>query len=299
MEFRRTIIVDNEVPAADGTYTYDLPVAPLSHLVLTICGENETAEATAAEICAAVTAVRVLHRGSSLISMSAADLLALNHILLRREPIIGNQAVTVDDLRSISLVVPMGRFPYDPEEAFPSSKAGELQLQLVVDIAVTHLDAVRLQVEALELPGASPSRHLKATTLGATPTATGDFDLDLPVRNKYAGILVWGTTIPDATPRANTINAFKLLADNTERLISSSNWESMHGDLALRCGMIPGYHAAFGDDNIAHYCYLDFDPRDNSAFLLDTAALAALKLRLEIGVADEPIRAIPVEIQAS
>ena len=130
MDFRRTIIVDNEVPPADGTYTYDLPVAPLSHLMLTICGENETAEATPAEICAAVTTVRVLHRGSSIIAMSSADLLALNHILLRREPIIGNQVVDVDDLRSLSLVVPMGRFLYDPDECFPESKAGELQLQL-------------------------------------------------------------------------------------------------------------------------------------------------------------------------
>lgn len=297
MDFRRTIILDNYVPTADGTETFDLPVSPLSHLCLTICGENLAAEATPAEICSNVPSVRVLHRGSSVINMSAEDLLALNHILLRKEPIIGNQDPAVDDLRSLGLIIPMGRFLYDPDECFPESKAGELQLQLEFDIATTHLDALRLQVEAVELPEAHPRQHLKATTLTATPGALGDFDLDLPVRNRYAGILLYSTTIPDASPRANTINAIKLLADNTERLISAANWECLHADLVQRCGMYPGYIAAQGDDNIAHYSFADFDPRDNSMFLLDTAPLAALKLRIEIGVLDEEIRAIPVEIQ--
>ena len=299
MDFRRTIIVDNVTPAADGTETYDLPVAPLSHLNLTIqCLNLAAVEATPEEICDAITNIRVLHRGSSILQMSARDLLALNHIIFRRQPIIFNQDAAINSVRALGLVIPMGRTPFNPAESFPESKAGELQLQLTVDILTAAITGLILQVEAVELPEARPTQHLKATTLSETFTATGDFDMPLPIRNRYAGILCYSSIVPTGVVWDTVLDKVKLLADNSERIYSAANWESLHADLLFRCGMYPGYIPASGDDDIVNYAYLDFDPVDDSQFLLDTRDLAALTLRVTVGVAGT-VRLIPVEVQAA
>lgn len=299
MDFRRTIIVDNVTPAADGTETYDLPVAPLSHLNLTIQALNLAAvEATPEELCDMVTNVRVLHRGSSIIQMSARDLLALNHVMFRRQPIIFNQVAAINSVRALGLVIPMGRKPFDPEECFPESKAGELSLQLTVDILTAALTGLILQVEAVELPDARPTLHLKATTLAETFAATGDNDMPLPIKNRYAGILCYSSIVPTTIAWDTVLDKVSLLADNAERLYCDANWESLHADLLFRCGMYPGYIAASGDDDIHKYSYLDFDPLGDSQFLLETRDLAALTLRVTVGVAGT-VRLIPVEVQAA
>ena len=298
MDFRRTIIVDNVTPPADGTYTFDLPVAPLSHLNLTLQALNvAAAEATPEEICDIVTNVRVLYQGTSIIQMSARDLLALNHVLLRRQPIIFNQVAAISSTRALGLIIPMGRKPFNPDECFPESKAGDLQLQLTVAIAPTALTGAILQVEAVELPDARPSQHLKATTLSETFTATGDQDMPLPIRNRYAGILVYSSIVPTTTSWNTVADQLKLLADNTERLYHACNWESLHADLVFRCGMYPGYIPASGDDDIVKYSLIDFDPLGDSQFLLETRDLAGLLLRITVGIAGT-VRLIPLEIQA-
>jgi len=295
MQFLRTVIVQDVTPAADGDVTYDLPVNPVSHINLTIKCLNVTNEATVAEIAALIVNVQVLHRGTSIIQMSGPDLLALNHLLLRHAPIVANQIATDNATRSLALIIPFGRTLYNPSECFPESKAGELQLRLTVDIENAGADGLILQIEATELLGASPSRHLKATTLTTTPAATGAHDIDLPIENPYAGIMLWGTTIPATTAWTTTIDQVKLLADNTEIFYSLANWESLHAEIVTRPGHQPGYILADGDDQIAHYSYLDFSPHDKDDFLLNSGPLSSLKLRVTVGNADA-IRVIPVEL---
>lgn len=293
--FLRTVIVPDVTPAADGTYPYDLPVNPLSHLIFTIKGLNATDEATVAEILAQISNIEVSHRGTSIINMNAADLYALNMILLGNSPILLNSVATDNATRALSLIVPFSRQPFDLKECFPRSKRGDLLLQITVDIATAAFDGIIFQVEAVELLDASPSRHLKVTTLTHTPSATGDSDIELPIAYTYAGILLWGTTIVTSTAWTNTIEQVKLLADNTERLYSLANWESLRGDLVMRCGDEPGHIVAKGDDQIAHYAYLDFSPYNSDDFLLNTAPLNALTLRITAGDTNA-CRALPVEL---
>ena len=298
MDFRRTIIVDNVTPPDDGTYTFDLPVAPLSHLNLTIqCLNLAAVEATPEEICDVLTNVRVLYQGTSILQMSARDLLALNHVLLRRQPIIFNQTSPINSVRALGLIVPMGRTVYNPDECFPESKAGDLQLQLTVDILTAAVTGAILQVEAVELPEARPSQFLKATTLTEAFTALGDHDMPLPIRNRYAGILVYSSVVPTGIAWDTVADQLKLLADNTERLYHACNWESLHADLIFRCGMCPGYAPGGLDDNIVNYSLIDFDPVSDSRFLLETRDLAGLLLRITVGIAGT-VRLIPLEIQA-
>ena len=293
--FLRSVIVQDETPAADGSFTYDLPVNPLSHINLTLKCLNVTNEATIAEILAMISNIEVLHRGTSIFQLSAADLNALDYALLRNVPINGNQVATDNATRYHGLIIPFGRRCYDPNECFPASKSGELKLRLTVDIANAGADGLILQVETVELLDATPARFLKCTTLTKTPAATGACDVPLPISYLYAGILLWGTTVPTGTAWTATIDQVKLLADNTELLYSLANWESLHSDLLLRVGHRPGHIVAATDHGIVNYALMDFSPNNGDDFLLNSAPFSSLTLRVTAGDTN-PLRALPIEL---
>lgn len=301
MEFLKSIIVDNETIAADGTQIFVLPVNPVSHLILSILCLNEGAvEATIPQICAAVTNVHVLHRGTTVLQMSALDLLALNHVLFGKTPMTGQQTATINHTRWLSLVIPFGRKMYDPSECFPQSRAGELTIQITCDITTGVVTGLILQLEAVELYGANPPRHLKVTTIVDDALVVGDNDIRLPIGNPYAGILLFSTTKPLDLAWTTTIDKLKLLANNKEHYFSSANWESLRGELINRCGMEAGYLASIGlyiHDHIAQYAYMDFDPRESDLFLMDTAGMNSLILRITGGDTEEA-RVFPIELRS-
>jgi len=295
-QFLRSIIINEETPAADGTYTYDLPVNPVSHLILGILALNTAAaEASADEIAEMLPNIHVLHRGTTIHQMRGVDLYAWNHILLGKTPMLLNQVATEDAVRALMLIIPFGRKLYHAEECFPESKAGELQIQLTVDVARTNCDGLILQLESVELLGARPARYLKQTTLVSTPTALGDWDVELPIGNDYTGIMLRSNTKPTGTTWTSTIEDIKLLADNREHYFSSSLWECLRGSLILRPGMEPGHKGAFGHDHLAHYAYMDFNPSLDDKWLMATSGMSALTLRINAGVQDE-IRLFPMEM---
>lgn len=295
MKFLRSIIIDDETVSADGTVTEDLVVNPLSHLIFTIKALNVTDEASIANLLALVTNIEILHRGTSIFSASAADAFALDMALLGHLPMALNLIATDNATRAVSLIIPFGRQPFNPAECFPESRAGELTIQATCDIATAEADGLILQVEAVELLGAAPSKYLKVTTLTKTPAATGACDVDIPVANTLAGILLYSTTVPATTAWTTTIDKVKLLGDNTELLFSEANWESLHGDLNLRCGHEPGHTAASGDDHVAHYAFMDFTPFGRDDYLINTQPLSSLKLRVTAGDTNA-LRALPLEL---
>jgi len=299
MQFLKSTIVDNETPAADGIHSFDLPVNPVSHLILTIQALNTGAvEATVAQICDAITNVHVLHRGTTVLQMSANDLLALNQCLFAKSPIRGQQSATISDITWLSLVIPFGRRMYDPTECFPQSRSGELQIQLTVDVATAVVTGLIIQLEAVELYGANPSRHLKVTTIDWAALVVGPNDIPLPIGNPYAAILLYGGTKPTGTLWTTTIDKLKLLANNKEHYFASANWEALRGELLNRPGMEAGYLTAiglYGHDHIARYAYMDFEPRRDDQFLMHTAGMNALILRITGGDTGA-VRVCPVEV---
>lgn len=294
-QYLRSIIINEETPAADGTYTYDLPVNPVSHLILGILCLNMTDEATPLEIATLITNIHVMHRGTTILQMRGQDLLAWNHILLGKTPMLLNQIATDNAVRAMHLIIPFGRKMYNPSEAFPESKSGELQLQLTVDIDNAAADGLILQLESVEMPGTRPQRYLKQSTLISTPTATGAWDIELPIGNPYTGIMLRAYTKPVDTTWTCTIEDIKLLADNQEHYFSSSLWECLRGSLILRPGLEPGYIAAIGPDHIVHYAYMDFNPSRDDLWLMETSQMSALTLRVNAGDTNE-IRLFPMEM---
>lgn len=297
MRIIRSVLVQDVAITAGAVSTYDLPTNPLSHIVFTFKCLNVTDEGTLAEILSRISKVEVLYKGAAAMSLSGADLFALNCALFGKVPILTNRVATDNATRAITMYIPLGRSLYNPSECFKATKKGELQLQITLDSIETAVDGVIYQIETVELLEASPDKHLKVTTLSKTPSAAGDLDVDLPIGNPLAGLLIFSTTVPTGTAWTTSADKLKLLIDNVEFMIASMNWESLHGNLLSRLGYFGGIAAAAGDDIIVKYGLVDFSPNKVDDFLVETAGKSSVKLRVTAGDTNI-IRVLPIELAA-
>lgn len=317
--FLRQVLIQDEALAVSTQRTDDLPVNPLSMILLTIRNLEDIADlddfSTIAAVLNQIARVEVLYQGSAIISGSLADLARLNSILLGRVPMQTANSIVNNDARTLTVPILLGRRPFWQHECFPAVRRGELQLQITSAAAQTGVDTLQLQVETVELLDAKPDRFLKYTTMAKTPAATGDHDVDLPIGNKIAGMLLFGTTAPTGTSFNASIGQLRLLLDNVEAFYARTNWESLHNELARRVqetitagtyrtrendaaayaqdALSDGEHAQIGFFN--NYAYLDFDPNLDGEYLLETAGRARVHLRINADVADA-IRLIPMEL---
>lgn len=319
MEFLRQVLVQDETFAVSTTRTDDLPVNPLSMVLLTMRYLNDTADlddySAIAGLLAQVARVEILYKGSAIVSGSLADIARVSAVMLGRPPQQTLATIVNSDARSITVPILLGRKPYCPKECFPAVRRGELQLQLTTAAATTGIKTPTVQIETVELLGATPERFLKYTTISKTPTATGDHDVDIPIGNKIPGMLLFGTTVPAGAALTASFGQLRLLLDNVEHYYARTNWETLHNELMLRVSesvasgtyksrendavgytadaLTDGEHGAIGFFNA--YAYLDFDPRGDDSYLLDTAGRARIHLRINADVADA-IRVLPLEL---
>ncbi len=216
--------------------TYDLPVNPLSFidLRLTPVANALGTSPVLTDILAYITSVEVLWRGSSIVSVSLADLAALVGALTGEYPNQENQGGVASQRSSVKVRIPFGRRRYWTQELLPPVRRGELQLRLTYAATLTRAASLIEHIETVEIPDAAPSRFLKYTTFPKTPTATGDHDVDLPIGNPLIGALLFGTTVPVGATETTSIDALKLLVDNVEFFYSQTRWEELHDDFLER-----------------------------------------------------------------
>lgn len=295
MKRLRTVIVQDEAQAASAAPTYNLPLNPLSHLIFSFKFLNKVTEAFLPEILAKISKINIARVGQTQLDINMADLWALNCLLFGYEPILTNKVATDNATRILSVILPFGRKLFNPDECFPATPFGENKLTITTTATETTMDGVIFQIESEELLDATPAQFLKVTTLSKTPAAAGEMDVDLPIGNDLAGLLLWGTTIPTGIVWTATMDWVKLLRDNVEDNIAKANWECIHGDLLQKIGYLGDHGAAYGADLLSLYGLLDFDPARDDKFLFPTAGSSSIKLRVNAGDTN-PFRVLPLEL---
>mgnify|MGYP001557934460 CR=1 FL=1 len=239
--FLQSIVIPTQTLAVSTTVTFDLPINPLSHIYLTIRLLNNTGTAaltlnytTLAQLLATITRVEVLFRGSAIISASLTDI-AVAYMILTGRQIWGGQLDHIDDnVRQITIPIPLGRLLYNRSECFPATRKGELQLQITSGAAVAGIDTLTIQAETVELIDANPQAYLKLTTATKDPGGVQEEDLDLPIGNIVAGVLIFSTTPPAGAAATIGINNIQMLVNNVQRYYPRTNWETLHGALTQR-----------------------------------------------------------------
>ena len=295
MKYRKTTLAQDESFALSSTLTADMGVNPISHLIVTMRFLNVTDEATLTEILTRFGTITVTRFGETIFNMTAIDLQKWNAIWFRNLPILTNQVATDNAARYISLAIPFSRKPYDPKEGLPTTKRGELQVQVVAGSSDAALDNATIQIEQVEMLEAKPERFLKVTTLTQTMVSGVDNDIPLPIGNEYVNLTVFSTTVPTGTAFTTTADKLKLLIDNVEEMYANSQWESFHGELLLRLGHRQAYDASADNDDVANYGIMDFSPNEEDIFLLDTKGKTQSTLRITAGDANA-LRAMIAEL---
>jgi hypothetical protein len=314
--FIHSILRADGAIAADGDEVLDLPVNPLSVLLIKIGPLNETGTignySLWAALLGALVNVRVTHRGSAVVDASGVDLFMLALLYHRLGVWQANAVETDNDRRCLVLPVLFGRKAYLGTECFPETKKGELQATMTWDIAATGYDGLRRSVETIELPDAKPEYVQKVTTLAQTFAAVGQNDVDLPIGNVIRAILLWGTTSYAGATPAPTWGQVEVLKDNRQLGYSSSDWEVVRAVAGLRGAPFPpdfrhihSVNAAgvgredtlepeVGLSKDSYYALLDFDPTSDDEYSLDTAGAGRINVRADAEAA-EAVRVLPIE----
>jgi len=284
MEFLRTNIILDRTSATE-VYPKDLPINPLSHLIVTMDGFNVTDEGTLAELLAFINTITVTHSGKVVYGMQSEDAYAQNCYLFGNRPVLTGKLVTDNLNRSLSLIIPFGRKLYNPEECYPATRKGELTLTLDLTALATSWDNGVLNVDAVELPGATPQRYLKSTlqTISA-PGKTGPNDIGLPIGNQIVAMCVRMTSWYAAAASTLGVEYVQTLVNNQQFGIAYAKSQCLIGENILLFDTQHGAIAAQGLIQPAHCMFVDFDPNKDGQFFLETEGKSSVTLRLDMGV---------------
>lgn len=318
-EFIHSVLAQNVAVVAGTVISYDLPVNPLSHILLTLRFQQDKADLQMDwdNVDAMVAKVEVLYKGSAIYSSNGSDLECLDAMLLGYVPWINNRYGDDDEYTYFTFLLPLGRKLYNPRECFPRSIRGELILQITYQAAFSEIDNVSAQIETIELPEATPERFLRVTTLSVTPTAAGEMDIELPIGNVLAAVLFFGTTVPLADANLQTLTYSQLLIDNMRHYFSHTNFEcwrqfaghkhkppTEHGyhihqiDGATYAQYMDTSVVKYRNDRSIQHLFWDFDPTDDGLYLLNTRGASDIVARLYAGDTSA-IRVLPCELVAA
>lgn len=318
MEFIQSILAHNVAVVLGTVPTYDLPVNPLSHILLTIKAARLDTAVTDSppfmSLPAILARIEVLYKGSAVFSLSGIDCMASSLHVNGFE----SWGVNAEDIEngewSMTLLVPMTRILYSQTECFPKTMRGELILQLTYAGASAEWDDIRMQIETVELPGAPATQFIKQTTLSATPTANVPLDVPLPIGNDISDIIIWQHQIQSTVSDVAAIDKVEILVDNVNHFYPESFKETIQ-NMSGRKRCPPGYwgshiHKTYvtpvvaGDPTgiviamdhiLACYMHVPFDIFNNGDYALKTQGASDINLRLDI-TAFGAIRIIPVEV---
>lgn len=284
MEFNRSSLLKDHTMATE-TIEIDLPIAPLSHIIFTVDFYNATDEATLAEVLGFLNTFSVSKSGVSILNLESEDLYALNSYLFGRRPVFSAKLGTDNLNRSFTLVVPMGRRLFDPDECYPAHQKGDLTLYVDTTVPTTTLDEAVVNIETVVLPGAMPAKYLRSTMKTITaPGATGQNEVELPIGHELVALILRLTTWYQVSSHALGVENVELLVNENEYGYRNARTHCLVGDLMNLYETQHGAIAAQGLEPQAHTMFLDFDPAKNDKFLLDTAGKTSVKLRLDMGV---------------
>ena len=296
--------------AAETGVSWNLPVNPLSAVLVTLKALNNTATITnyaaLAAFFAKLTKLRTAYRGASIHDGDSLDLAMMAGILSKWWWKQGQINDTDNDVRSLTFPLLFGRKYCDPKQCFPATRNGDFKLYMDTAADPTGLDNFTIAIETVELLDASPESFLKLTTNGKTFQSGEANEIELPIGNKLLGCLLRGATYPTGASFNASFSKVALEVDNVEVMISATQWETLQGEIGRLAPDSIAYPAHVHTENTAaayaqnastlggrvdiallqQYGYLDFDPREDESYALDTKGAAKVNLAITSDVAD-------------
>lgn len=323
--FLRSIVQPRiALTAAADVAPVDLPVNPVSRLILTLFGTQvaETAGglySSVFDFLNLITALSVRRQGENLIAGTLSEIAILNARLTEQQISGGKFRDAVGAIRSLSIPISFSRYAYWHEEALPAVKRGDLQFFMTAGALPASFSALQWQLECVELIEDEPQRYLKYVASQKNQLVAGQYDLPLPIGNPILGVLLFDPEPIATLGRISTLGQVKLLKDNVEQFYPLSDWESLMNDLWASVPELHRYFEVRHTENLAaayaqfantapwkidsdsapqQWGFMDFDPLRDGSYMLETEGAAALQLRAfaDAGIAGGNVRYLPVEL---
>lgn len=306
---------DYSLGSTDSEEQWLLPISPISFIHIGITGTYSGAANQDYNLllAAMLTSVQVRYRGTSIISMAGADLARLVKAMGIFTPRMYGPLNSNGAARSLGLVIPFGRKLYDPNECFPNTAKGELELFISWDASNSSYGSLSLDISTAELPNAKPAQFLRYTTMSDTPSSTGVKDYDLP---RLAPLLGLGIFASNTYPASGTptLNSIKMLVNNQDYgytdldptvgrdLNAINKSRSIADEMIAVTGNLDATYTQFAESGTGlpqtgidnQYVYLDYDPARDGAHLIPGPGSSEVKVRLDYGAANA-VRLHPVE----
>lgn len=314
-----SVIAQDLTITASQRVTIDLPVNPITTILLTLrardTGAVTAARGSLAAFLAQLATLRVVFKGTDIINATPLDAFVTAAFLRGALPKHNTMEDTATAVRFCTIPLMFSRKHYWPEEGFPASRRGELQLIIDVGASLAGFDQNSLQIETCEMLDAQPGRFIKYTTLARTWPATGQNDVDLPLGNPLLGCTLFGTSFPTGGSFNATFGQVSVLVDNVNFTYALTNWETLQNEIPARLSSAfePWTHthaenlaAAYAQsaetdvpsqarDAFRQYAYLDWDPLMDGQYMLQTEGRGSVRVRAFADVADAA-RLIPIEL---
>jgi hypothetical protein len=271
---------------------FDLPVNPVSFLLLHVRGEAGVNAPDFQQLMGHLERIVVSFKGTQIVSMSGQDLVRFVQTIWGRMINIENFNAVSPALVSYTLPIPFTRKPYWAMEAFPATRRGEFTISITRSVALSNIANPVFSIEAVELLEAEPKQFLKMVTLSRAIVA-GDADFELPIGNPFLALQVFSPTAMGNTPISETIRRSRLLLDNVEYDYSDTAFDVLRGVGFLRRGDSNDFTAL--TSLYRNYTYMDFDPMMDDTYMVETEGRASVRLRFVPDVAGT-VRVTPLEL---
>lgn len=292
MVFLHELSVPERTLAAGENGPFDLPVNPVSFLLLHVRAEAGVSAPDFNQLLGHIERLVVSFKGTQIVSMSGVDLVRMVHRIWGRGINIENFNAVAPGLVSFTLPIPFTRKPYWPKEAFPATRRGEFTVQITRTAALTNIANPVFAIEAVQLLEAEPMQFLKMVTLSRV-VAVGDADFELPIGNPFLALQVFSPTAMGNAPISETIRRMRLLLDNVEYDYADTGFDVARAIGFLRSsdnGEFTGQPSL-----MRNYVYLDFDPMMDETYIVDTEGRASVRLRFVPDVTGT-VRVTPLEL---
>lgn len=292
MVFLHETSVQERAFATGENGPFDLPVNPVSFLLLHVRAEVGAGAPDFNQLIGHIQQLVVNFKGTQIISMSGVDLARLVHTIYGVSINIENFNAGAPALVSFTLPIPFSRKPYWDKEAFPATRRGEFTITITRTAVLTNIANPFFALEAVQLLEAEPTQFLKMVTLSRNIIA-GDADFELPIGNPFIGLQIFSPTAMGNAPISETVRRMRLLFDNVEYDYSDTAFDVARALTFFRSADRNDYTAI--TSNVRNYAYMEFDPFKDDKYMVDTEGRASVRLRFVPDVAGL-VRVTPVEL---
>ena len=285
-------VVTERALAAGVNGPFDLPVNPVSFILLHVRADTAAGAVDFQQLFAHLEAVTVTFKGTSIVNMAGVDLVRLVHQVWGRSVNIENLGAGPGQLISFTLPIPFSRIPFWPREAFPATRRGEFNVSITRSAALTNIAAPQFAVETVSLLEANPSQFLKMVTLSRA-IAVEDAEMEIPNGNPVLGLQIFSPTAMGVGPISEGIRRMRLLLDNVEYDVGDASFDAHRAIGFFRAGGLNEYGPL--PSVVRNYTYVDFDPLKDESYAVETEGRASVRLRFVPDVA-VTVRVTPVEL---